>query len=30
MKSSATTAAWQGFNNQWWLSKAATDIAAGW
>jgi len=30
MKSSATTAGWQGFNNQWWLSKAASDIAAGW
>lgn len=30
MKSSATAAEWQGFNNQWWLSKAATDIADGW
>lgn len=30
MDSTVTTATTQGFNKQWWLSKAATDIAAGW
>jgi len=30
MDTGATSAEWQGFNKQWWLSKADTDIADGW
>lgn len=30
MDSTVTAATTQGFNKQWWLSKAATDIADGW